>query len=83
MLRILSFFAVVGSFTLVAMVLLGCSSVQFVKAGAAPGEYERARAECEYEAEKATANNSDPVSSGWNQGSMIVHCLNLKGWYRQ
>jgi hypothetical protein len=65
-----------------ALALSGCTAT-WVKPGASASDYQRARAECEYEVGKASPGTNNPVHDGWREGSLLAQCMNLKGWVRQ
>lgn len=73
---------------LLLFTLVACAPTVMVKPGATEADFARDKAECEYEAMKASPSNPGvPLSMGlgaaFNQSQIFHKCLELKGWYPQ
>jgi hypothetical protein len=67
-----------------ALAVAGCGpTMQYAKPGATAADLERNQAQCNYEAEAATAAIVDPAQRGWQSGGLIASCMKARGWVMQ
>lgn len=65
----------------ILLTLAGCAGA-WSRPGGTDSDLAKDQAICEFEAKKATGNNSDAIAAGWNEGQLITACLKTKGWQR-
>ena len=74
--------------------LSGCAQVTWVRPGANPSDFARDRAQCNYEADLATPNTyngsggmgaalASGLADGLRKGTLIIECMESRGWLRQ